>query len=87
MLSNWTDYRLIELCNSAEATGHLSNLLRVYDEELDLRQPDIAAWYFGDCAGKLIFIPIELEYDSEGQPVVSEAIGCSDEGEQVWITN
>ncbi len=53
------------------------------DQELDLRQPDIAAWYFGDCDGQPVFIPIEPECDGEGKPIVSEAIGYS-EGEEIW---
>ncbi len=83
-LSNWPDYILIQKCNHIEKEGSHSNLLRAFDSELDLRNPQQAAWYFGDCAGQLIFIPVEREYDSEGQPIVSEMMGYSDKGEEVW---
>lgn len=76
---------LIELANQLDApTSHNQRIDNLPDQELDLRQPDIAAWYFGDCAGQLVFIPNEPEYDNNGQPIINEVIGYDEKGGEVW---
>ncbi len=52
-------------------------------QELDLRQPNEAIFFFGDCEGKQVFLPIE-EYDSNGKKIVTELIGYDNEGNEVW---
>ncbi len=88
-LSNWPDYLLIERANKIDKTwpSLLSKLVtfQEIDNELNLRQPNIAAWYFGDCDGQLIFVPCEPEYDSKGYPIISEMIRYSNDGKEVWI--
>ncbi len=78
-LSNWPDWKLIREYDYHVQAGNRSNLARAYGQELDLRNPEQAAWYFGDCAGKLVFIPIVPEFDIE-----SEMMGYDDKGSEVW---
>lgn len=87
MLSSYPDYLLITKANKLEwSLEHWQGNLELasFDHELDLRKPDEAAYYFGDCDGQAIFIPAELEYDGEGQPIASEMVGYSEEGEEAW---
>ena len=88
-LSNWPDYLLIQEMNryvqeAIDAQGFRSGPPQAPDLELDLRKPDIASWYFGDCDGQVVFIPSEPEYDSERQPILSEMMGYNDKGGEVW---
>lgn len=55
-----------------------------YDIELDSRAPLDTHYYFGDCAGKLVFLPIE-KYDNRGQFITSEMIGYDGQGNEVWL--
>ncbi len=83
-LSNWPDYLLIDKANHWQIPiAHNQAIDNLIDQELDLRKPNVAAWYFGDCDGQVIFIPNEPEYDRDGQPIVSEMIEYN-EGEEVW---
>ncbi len=54
------------------------------DDELESRKPSEVTSYFGDCAGIAIFIPVEPEYDSNGQPIIEEVIDYDKEGE-IWL--
>ncbi len=82
-LSNYPNYLLIREANRIESYGYdWSGEEILIDDILDfIRKPDEAASYFGDCAGKAIFVPIEPEYDSTGQPIIEEAI---DEERKIW---
>ncbi len=82
-VSHWPDWYLIQRANELPPRFYLVETVMV--EELDLRKPNEATSYFGDCAGKAIFIPIEPEHDSNGQPIIEEVIGYDEEGE-IWIT-
>lgn len=82
-LSNYPDWKLIEAGNKTEELlGSCNKFGGDLDIniELDLRNPEQAAWYFGDCAGELVFIPTEPEFDSNGQPIISEMMGYDDKG-------
>lgn len=78
-VSRLHDWKLIQVANELPNRFGLVEL--VIDEELDLRAPNEAASYFGDCAGKAIFIPIEPEYDSTDQPILTETIDHDDQGD------
>lgn len=83
-LSNIPDWKLIKAGNEVEEM--ITNWFRddlLIDQELDLRNPEQAAWYFGDCDGQIVFIPSEPEYDSEGQLIASEVVGYN-EGNEIW---
>lgn len=86
-LSNWPDWKLIEGENLLQANiympGHCGALSEI-GQVLDLRNPKQAARYFGNCAGQIVFIDSEPEYDSEGQPITSEMMGYDDERGEVW---
>ncbi len=85
-LSNYPSFLLIQDANVSEreVSTEFENWIEYIDHELDLRQPNEAASYFGDCAGKAIFIPVEPEYDSTGQPILTKVIGHDEQGE-IWL--
>ncbi len=85
-LSNYPDYLLIREANRIESYGYdWSGEEILIDDILDfIRKPDEATFWFGDCASKAIFIPIEPEYDSNGQPIVEEVAGYDEQGE-IWL--
>ncbi len=93
-LSSFPDWYLVSNSNNTEQSWnryicYISNTQvempqLLSDQELDFRVPNEAASYFGDCAGIPIFIPIEPEYDSNGQPIIEEVIGYDEQGE-IWL--
>jgi hypothetical protein len=70
MLSNYPDCLLIRYANNSEKRlTDWSGLDLQIDQELLSRQPP----------------PREPEHDQDGNRIVSEMIGYSDKGEEVWI--
>jgi hypothetical protein len=78
MLSNYPDYLLITEANRISSRNPVATYehetirmeLQFYDYELLSRQPP----------------PREPEYDQDGNRIISEMIGYSDEGEEVWTS-
>lgn len=83
MLSNIPTWRLIEILNTPKYEPRASEM----DEELESRAPNEASYYFSDCAGEPIFIPIELECDHDGNPIFEEMIGYDEKGDEVYAYN
>ncbi len=83
-LSKYTTGFLINYSNNI-ITEYIdwSDETKNIDTELDNRRPDEATFFFGDCDGQDIFLPIE-EYDSNGNLIISEVIGY-DNGEAIWL--
>jgi len=82
-LSREPTWRLVQ--NANLINNNYPEIIELIDKELDLRKPDEATFYFGDCAGKQVFIPIEPEYDNDGMPIASEMIGYDDKGNEVFV--
>lgn len=87
MINNYPTSLLINRANLLEAKKRRfivqQEAMLEFDTELDLRQPNEATFFFGDCEGKQVFLPIE-EYASNGEKIISQMIGYDGKNE-VWI--